>query len=278
VAELQGGHDQVHPKDDPRSVDELITFILSCPDEDVGWDAVQALQWRGSREALDLAFGLCRSLCTIERRTGADILGQLGIPNGAFAEERVRILLMMLEKEEDHDVLQAILVALHHLGRPEAVVPAARFRHHVDPDVRHAAVLALMGHEDSEALCGLVELTKDPEVHVRDWATFALGSRSEVDTPELREALVERLADGDGDTRAEALVGLARRGDRRMLPALRKELASDSVGRLAVEAAALIGDPALHPLLVALRDWWDVDEGLLGEAIDACSPRPEVSP
>ena len=74
------------------------------------------------------------------------------------------------------------------------------------------------------------------------------------------------------------LVGLARRGDRRMVPALRKELASDSVGRLAVEAPALIGDPALHPLLVALRDWWDVDEGLLGEAIDACSPRPEVSP
>jgi hypothetical protein len=63
-----------------------------------------------------------------------------------------------------------------------------------------------------------------------------------------------------------------------MVPALRKELASDSVGRLAVEATALIGDPALHPLLVALRDWWDVDERLLGEAIEACSPRPEVSP
>jgi hypothetical protein len=59
-----------------------------------------------------------------------------------------------------------------------------------------------------------------------------------------------------------------------MLMALREELASGSVGTLAVEAAALIGDPQLHPLLVALRGWWEVDEGLLGEAVRACSPRP----
>src|SRR4029077_14951716 len=107
-------------------------------------------------------------------------------------------------------------------------------------DVRYGVVFALMGHEDRQALETLAELTRDPEAHVRDWATFALGSQAEADTPELREALVSRLADEDDDTRGEALVGLARRGDWRVLTALRRELESGSVGSLAVEAAALI--------------------------------------
>jgi hypothetical protein len=60
-----------------------------------------------------------------------------------------------------------------------------------------------------------------------------------------------------------------------VLTALSRELESDAVGSLAVEAAALIGDPQLLPALIALQDWWDVDEESLGEAIRACSPRPE---
>jgi HEAT repeat protein len=274
MAEPHGDFDASHPKNDPRPVDELISFLLGGPEEDPYWDAVGVLHWRGTREVLDWAVGLCRSFCAVERRAGADILGQLGVPERTFPEEGLGILLTMLKGEEDPNVLRAILVALSHHRHPEVVAPASRFRHHSDPDVRLAVVFALMGHEDSEALGALVELTRDPVVYVRDWATFALGSQVEaVDTTELREALVERLTDPDDDTRAEALIGLARRGDRRMLPALREELTSGSVGTLALEAAALIGDPGLHPLLVALRDRWDGDEGSLGEAIQACSPR-----
>ena len=227
---------------------ELISFLLRGPDEDAYWDAVWALQWRGTREVLYRAVGLCRSPCAVERRAGADILAQLGTPGRTFSEECLRVLLAMLEDEKDPVVIRSILVALSHKGRPEAVAHASRYYSHADPNVRHAVVFALMGHEDPGALRALVGLTRDPEASVRHWATFALGTQVEaVDTPELRDALVARLTDTDDDTRAEAIVGLARRGDRRMLPALREELASGSVGRLAVEAAALIGDPGLHP-------------------------------
>ncbi len=149
----------------------------------------------------------------------------------------------MLECEQDHGVLQSIVVALSHLRLSEVIEPVLRFRDHVDPEVRHGVVLALMGHEDVQAIEALIELTRDPEAHVREWATFALGTQVEVDTPDLRDALMERVADNDDDTRCEALVGLARRGDRRVLPALQSSLASDSVCSMEVEAAALIGDP-----------------------------------
>ena len=269
------GTEFAHPRDDPRSVNELISAALSEPDEDLAWDAVGALHWRGSREVLDEASRLCLSFCPDERGLSADILGQLGVPDRTFPDECVRLLLNMLADERNHDVLRAILIALGHLRRPEAIGPASRFRHHAGSGVRSGAVFALMGSEDPRAIEALIDLTNDEDVPVRDWATFALGSQIEVNTLELREALVARLSDPDEDTRGEAIVGLARRGDRRVLPALHETLAVVSISTLEVEAASLIGEPDLHPQLVALRGRWDVDQNLLEEAIQACSPRPE---
>jgi hypothetical protein len=48
VAELQGGDDQVHPKDDPRSVDELIWS--DWPDGGTGgWSRLSGRNWRQIR-------------------------------------------------------------------------------------------------------------------------------------------------------------------------------------------------------------------------------------
>ena len=255
-------------------MDELISAVLGEPDGDLAWDAVCALHWRGTWEVLERAIRLGQSACVVERRVGASILGQVGVPDRTFPGECISTLLSMLEDEKDHDVLEAILVALSHLRAPEVIVPASRFRHHADPDVRQGVVLALTGYEEEQALGVLIELTSDPKALVRDWATFALGSQVEVDTPQLREALFERLSDEDEDTRAEAIIGLAHRGDRRIVPILSEEFASGSVRTVAVEAAALIGDPRLYAGLNALKDWWNVDEETLNEAIQACSRHP----
>ena len=61
-------------------------------------------------------------------------------------------------------------------------------------------------------------------------------------------------------------------GDRRVIPALLKELTTGLVGSLAVEAAEIIRAPELHPALVDLKKWWDVDPSLLDDAIAACRP------
>ncbi|MEX2120604.1 MAG: HEAT repeat domain-containing protein [Pirellulales bacterium] len=267
----------LHPKDDPRTVDELIFAALSETDEDIAWDAVCALQYRGTLEVLRRAAGLCRSSCPHERRLGADMLGQLGVPERTFPEYCVNILINALSRERDQNVLRSILVAFSHLSDPRLIIPASRFRRHADPDVREAVALALGGYEDSVAVETLIELSRDSDPRVRDWATFALGTQTELDAPALREALLERLLDADDDARGEALVGLAKRGDQRVVSALSCELESDCVGRLAVEAAEIIADSRLYAPLLGLQCWWDVDKGLLARAIETCSPPTSTS-
>jgi HEAT repeat protein len=275
VSDFEWLRDPTDPKSDPRPVQELISTALSGPDEELTyWNAVVALQWRGSREVFDWANRLCESFCPVERRLGADILGQLGCPNRSFPKECMQILLRMLDREEDNRVLRAILVALSHHQAPEAIGPVARFRHHSDDEVRFGVVFALKAYEDPEAEAVLIDLTRDADSDVRDWATFALGTLREMDTPAIRDALADRLADIDIDTRCEALVGLARHRDQRALPSLHRELSGESVSPLAVEAAGLIADPQLTAQLVALRGRWEGDANLLEQAIQACLAGP----
>jgi HEAT repeat protein len=270
---------------DPRSIDELVTTALTEPDEDIAWNAVVALHFRGTREVLEKAEALCHSICAAERRLGANILGQLGVPERTCPGECVSVLLGMLDHEVDADVLQAVFVALSHLGDADAIGPALRYQGHSDPEVRHGVVLALTGYEDQRAVDTLIELSHDQDAHVRDWATFALGQQIAFDTPVIRETLADRLTDSDYETRCEAIMGLALRGDRRVIPSISKELVSDSVGCSVVEAAAIIPDPDFYPLLLGLRDialqessdasndstkMWQIAK--IDEAIEACRP------
>ncbi|MEO0531615.1 MAG: hypothetical protein AAF266_13730, partial [Planctomycetota bacterium] len=106
----------VLPKDDSRPVAELINVALSDADENVVWDAVSALHWRGTEEVLQAAQGLCRSSCHRERELGCDILGQIGVPDRTLPNECVKTLLDVLEDEADPTVLRSIFVAFSHLG------------------------------------------------------------------------------------------------------------------------------------------------------------------
>ena len=95
----------------------------------------------------------------------------------------------------------------------------------------------------------------DDAADVRDWATFGLGRQLEVDTPAVRAALAERLFDTEGDTADEALIGLAIRGDRRVISEILDRLSRPTVSYQVLTAATELPDAELpaRPAAIAGR-------------------------
>jgi HEAT repeat protein len=259
---------------DPRATHQFVTMALTEPDENAAWEAVVTLHFRGTREVFDTARQLCTSECPQERTVGANILGQLGVPNRSFPTESVKVLLELLEVETDEDVLDAVCIALGHIHDPTTVPALVRLKTHASVRVRYAVVFALAGFEDQLAIKTLIEMSRDQDELVRDWATFGLGSQIDVDTPEIRAALLARVSDEDEVTRGEALVGLARRKDQRVIEPLIKELKrypDAEHGNYSVEAAEEIADARLLPILTGLKQSADTDDTRLDEVIRRCS-------
>jgi HEAT repeat protein len=153
------------------------------------------------------------------------------------------------------------------------LTPLLRFAGDDDPVVRWQVARGIPPGADplpAEAFEVLTGMLRDEDSDVRDWAAFALGTR-ENDTPELRDALAHLLFDAAEDTAAEAAYALARRQDLRVLPVLERALREPASGRLYLEAAAALGDPALLPALEDLRRR-GLEEPDLERAIAACRP------
>lgn len=55
----------------------------------------------------------------------------------------------------------------------------------------------MTNRDEAAAIELLFRLMRDIETNVRDWATFALASQTDLDSPEIRRALTERLGDSD---------------------------------------------------------------------------------
>jgi HEAT repeat protein len=266
---------------DPRATHEFVTMALTDPDEDAAWNAVVMLHYRGTREVFDAACQLCASECPQERTLGANILGQLGIPTRSFPDESVAVLLRLLEVESDEEVLEAICIALGHVHDPTAIPSLVRLKAHPSARVRYAVVFGLLGFEDQLAIKTMIEMSRDQDDLVRDWATFGLGTQIDQDTPEIREALLARVFDEDEVTRGEALVGLARRKDQRVIEPLITELTrypDAEYGSYSVEAAEELSHARLLPVLTTLKQSADASDTTFDEAIRLCSRLGIVDP
>ena len=138
-----------------------------------------------------------------------------------------------------------------------------------DPIAMENKLLLLRTRDlDAWELNSLIELSRDEDSKVRDWATFAIAARDD-DGEHVREVLLDRVADSDFDTRSEAIWGLARRRDPRALPLLLEAFEGAEVGTLFVEAAGFLADARLIEPLEQLLDW-DEEAELLDEAIARC--------
>jgi methionyl-tRNA formyltransferase len=209
-------HFRLDPALPDRELDELLERARAewADGSDEWRPHVCALAARGSREVLDAMVELGASDEPSRRELAAYVLGQLGDTAPALPDAQAAALTAMAERETDARVLAAIAYAFGHLGAPHGDAWLLANRAHPDADVREAVAFAL-GSRPNRALDALIELSADADPRVRDWATFALGTLAEADTPELRDALAARLDDPDPETRLEAIHGLALRGDPR---------------------------------------------------------------
>jgi len=254
------------------SVTRLFSAVLSESDEEVVDDLICALGMRGTREVFDQAAPLCQSTCHVERALGIRVLASLGECDHRFISDCFEVVLNSLNGEQEENVIHAILQGFGRLHRYESIVPASRFRDHPNPEIRRAVVSAMLHREDALAVETLIGLTRDSEVNTREWASFGLGSCIEWDSDALRNALAERLLDEDGYVRGDAIYGLAARGDSRVVPYLLEALKKPEPYNRELEAATLIADPALLPLLIALpEEGEDYYASTRTEAIEACT-------
>ena len=224
-------------------MDEVFDRMLTDDyDDESAWEAVRALQLVGSREVFDRAAAWCSSENPLKRARGADVLAQIGStsehPGNKFPDESFSVISALVKKEGDSLPLLSALCALGHIGSPLAIPLLLEHRHNPTTNVRFA-VARVLGNfaDDACAREALMAFMRDVDDDIRDWATFGLGVLSSSDSAEIRDALLQRVADSNKNVREEALRGLAKRKELRALHALIAELSQPEVLDGAFEAA-----------------------------------------
>ncbi len=239
-------------------IQELFNKTLSADYEDEdAWEAVAALRMDGSRETFDVAADWISAEEPMKRARAAAVLGQLqqlGLsgteePQRMYRDESFALVAGVFESEGEALVLSSAISALGHLRNGAGIPVILKYLHHPDQDVRFSSAFALGCFPDDErAISGLLLLARDEDAEVRDWAVFGMGVLGSGDSAEIREALLTSLRDTDENVREEAAVGLGKRKDVRLLPALRGMLDEPGLKvRIAEAASALLGlaeDPA----------------------------------
>lgn len=180
----------------------------------------------------------------------------------------------MLGDQQETPVIAAIIDAVGKAWDESATLRILPFVEHPEVEVRRSVAQALVaGVETIEAqervAIGLVTLSANPDDEVREWATFGLGSQLRLDTPTVRAALWARVSDPFRNVRDEALVGLARRRDRRITALVAAALREETASGLLFEAAEYLADPQLFDALSLWQTQRPDDPEVVGAA-NAC--------
>ena len=240
------------------------------------YQCMWTLAERATREVFDAAAAWCGSDSTAERTLGASILSDFG--DWVAAMERYRLesleVLRPLLTDDRPSVIAAAMPAFNCHGSDDDSRRIIRHMDHPMAEVRQGVARALpCGRDSPEEVEALIRLSGDEDWFVRSVATSSLGEQCAADSSRIRNALLVRLGDSDGQVRCSAITVLAKRGDRRVLGPLVAELYTDPVVTSNIEAAAELGAPELLPALMRIHEEYVPDEWT-DEAIRNCGGEP----
>jgi HEAT repeat protein len=252
----------------------LINSSHDLEEDEAYWACIHHLRNRPEEIVFEQCCAWAKDISSDRRQAAAQILAQLGYAQEYPYGQRSHPILLALLADSNVEVIVATLYAFGHLkiGDPKQL---AIFVSHHDNEIRCAAASALEGREDSVSVEGVIKLSRDSDRDVRNWATFYLSWLDEVENPEIDNALFERTSESDAEIRGEALIGLAKRQNMRVLEPLKTELAGEFHGAWCIEAAHELKNFELKPLLVELKYRLSAQDTEafgkeLEEAIDSC--------
>jgi len=232
--------------------DKLISRLINNKTDKSRWDNISALRKRPGQELFDKCVELTKSNNPKIRKIGIDILAQLGLPPRPFLKETLKIYFDLLEVETDQDVLMCLLYSIGHNNDKldnEQIEKICSFINNDNNLIKEGLVSALLGIDNLNAIETLIKLSSDKWSHIRNWATFGLGTQIERNNKSIREALWERVDDKHHETKLEAIVGLAKRKDKRINDIIRREIIGCEYGTLLFEAIIETQDKEFIPLL-----------------------------
>ncbi|MBL7691846.1 MAG: hypothetical protein JNM41_09640 [Flavipsychrobacter sp.] len=232
--------------------EKLFFRLLNNKSDSTYWDNIRVLRRRPTTHVFEKCILLTHSKDKKARKVGIDVLAQLGETPRPFYTATNKRFFELLNTEKDPEVLMALLYAIGHnndsLTRPQ-IDKLCEFEYSDNALIREGLVNALLGVDNTRAIDTLIKLSTDKLNHIRDWATFGLGSQVERDNWKIREALWNRVSDKHKDTKAEAIVGLALRKDDRVKEIILRELLSGDHGTLLFEAIIAVEGKEFLPIL-----------------------------
>lgn len=209
------------------------------------WDYISILRNRPTKEVFEKSVQLIKNEKHKERIIGIDILAQLGIPPRPFLKKTINLFFELLKDEKNPKVLRSLFYAIGHNNKnltKKQIGKLAEFTSTDNPLIKEGLVFSLLMINNPKAINSLIFLSSDKTNHIRDWATFGLGTQIDEDNEEIRKALWKRVNDIHQETKLEAIFGLAKRKDERIKPVIVQELLNGEYGIVLFEAIEEIGD------------------------------------
>ncbi len=233
--------------------EKLFQRILSNKSWKAIWLNIHEMRSRPTINVFNKFIELSHSNNSKEREIAVLVLSQLGIPPRPFIKQTLNRFFELLKTETDVSVIGAILFGIGHnnecISKNEVEI-LCTFKDRKEFQIRDGLTFALGGVNDSLAIETLIYLTNDKSKTIRDWATFGIGTLTDRNNTNIKNALWKRVHDKDPIIRQEAIFGLAKRKDPRIKEILIKEIATlDNYSSLILEAIEEYEDTEFLDLL-----------------------------
>lgn len=234
------------------SNEKIFTRLLSNKSNENYWNYISELRKRKSKDIFEKSILLIESEIAKERIIGIDVLAQFGYPR-LHKNIILKKFFHLLKNETDKYAISSLFYGIGHNNEnltDKQIELICSFKKHKSNRIRYSLAFALLTKQEPNAIQTLIELSKDRDSEIRDWATFGLGTQIEIDNEDIRDALWKRINDKYEATRFEAIFGLAKRKDKRIKEILITELENiDEFGSLILEAIEEFNDKEFISLI-----------------------------